>query len=197
MLPKCYFQVEVRGSSELAPPVILAAVVEALHRSGQAGRYALGFPESEGRSLGSSLRVFSDDESVLTALQDKLACEGVDDEIKTRRIEPVPSNCDWELFEALKPNLSSDVRRRRRRHDVGTSRHAPFSDGEIQSAAAKWDQIHTSLPFLRLWSLSTRQKMTIYLRTQTADSAMVRTNPNSYGFSTGQQGLFRCPVPKF
>mgnify|MGYP000046178234 FL=1 len=147
--------------------------------------YALSFPEYGENTLGTKLRIFSNEKAELEKLDLRIKLSKFEDYIHITRIRDVPTNVkEYEIFSRYQVDGSVHQKAKRyvKRHDGVTYEEAVKF---LQQKVSK-----TKLPYIQMISLSNRNHFRLFVKRTTVNSPL-QGECGSYGLS------LQCAIPKF
>jgi CRISPR-associated endonuclease Csy4 len=174
-----YLEIRVLPDPEFTTVALLEALFAKLHRAlGRAGQGKIGvsFPNA-GKTLGDRLRLHGT-LAMLTALEAEQWRKGLRDYSECSEILPVPANVKHRRVQRVQ--IKSNAERLRRR----SVRKGWLTEDEARERIPTDKECRSSLPFIRLKSLSTAQPFLLFIKQGALRDAPESGEFSAYGLSS-------------
>lgn len=175
-----YIDIQLRPSLEFEDPVLLNGIYFRLHKAlGNVGQEKVGvsFPKFN-KSLGSMLRLHSDKESLQRVMSTSWTT-GIEDYMIVSEINMVPDIVSYRIVQRIQVKSSTERLLRR------SVRKGWLTEEEAKLRLANCDDMKsTSLPYVRLRSLSSGQQFCLFIEHKPIVSTPSFGKFSAYGLSS-------------
>ena len=175
--------------------IILGKMMEAIHKciitqkeNGSKDIYAVSFPEYTEKYIGRKIRVFANSVESLQRFNIHSMLNSILDYVHITSIRTVPNNIQYAIFKRVQINSRHHMAKY-----YAKNYNVSYEDAYKQICIRHPNKLILNLPFIQLYSYSTKQKMPLFIKKIKADKPAL-SNINSYGLNNMS---CNCTVPIF